>query len=207
MITIKSYYISQGKTPSEHLKNIQKMVEAGVDAIQLRIKNLAENQWIEQAFKAQQLCKENGCIFIVNDSVSVAFQVNADGVHLGKNDTDPLKARELLGNNKIIGGTANTLSDCTTLIQKKVDYIGLGPYRFTTTKENLSPILGKNGYLNIINQLQDISNVPPIIAIGGIEEADFSILKSTGVSGIALSGFLQKSENPQKIIHQLQTLF
>src|SRR5690606_21150930 len=139
---MKLQYITQGKNPEDHLHNLKKVCEAGGKWIQLRLKNVEEEKYIAIAEQAKKICDAFGSKLIINDTVSIALKINADGVHLGKNDMPPAKAREILGSQKIIGATANTLNDCIELHNQSVDYIGLGPYRFTTTKENLSPILG-----------------------------------------------------------------
>ncbi|MFI2744440.1 thiamine phosphate synthase [Zhouia sp. PK063] len=179
-------YISQGKTAAEHLKNIERACQAGVKWVQLRMKNVTDEVYLTTAKRAKEICKSYNAIFVVNDSMYVAIHSYADGVHLGKEDESPVLARKLLGTN-IVGGTANTLQDCEKLIAAKVDYIGLGPFRYTETKKNLSPILGIEGYKHILAHVPDSV---PVIAIGGITPLDVSALVSVGVSGIAVSGIL-----------------
>lgn len=203
----RAYYISQGQSPQEHLHFLQKMVDSGADTVQLRLKKISKEELFDIAYQVQKYCRERGCRFIVNDSVEIARAVDADGVHLGKEDTDPLHARNVLGFSKIIGGTANTLEDCLSLIEKKVNYIGLGPLRFTTTKKKLSPTLGINGYIDILSQLGDKRNLVPVIAIGGILCEDFIPLKEARVKGIALSGLLHREKNPKHIIQKIHSLF
>ena len=127
-------------------------------------------------------------------------------VNLGKTDLCPLDARILLGKNKIIGGTANTLDDCINLVQKKVNYIGLGPYQDTNTKKNLSPILELKGYQNIIRNLRNMNINIPIYAIGGIVVKDFDLLKNVGVSGLAVSSLLTGNFN-DKILEEYDKSF
>ncbi len=188
----KLHYISQGETPEVHLKHIQKACNAGAKLVQLRLKNLSEKALLKTAQKARVITCHFKTRLIINDHYKIVKTVKADGVHLGKTDVCPLEARAYLGDHYIIGGTANTLEDCKTLIQKQVDYIGLGPFQFTTTKTNLSPILGTHGYTSIINDLQ--TNIP-IIAIGGIALKDVPELIETGIHGIAVSGALTKDFN------------
>lgn len=200
---MKLQYISQGKTPEDHLHNIKKVCEAGGKWIQLRLKNVEEDKYIEIAEKAKRICDDFDSKLIINDNVSIALNVNADGVHLGKHDMLPAKAREILGADKIIGATANTLNDCIELHNQPVNYIGLGPYRFTATKENLSPVLGLAGYSYILHELKMKDFNLPVIAIGGILEKDISPIVKTGVSGIAVSGMLTGSENINQIIERI----
>lgn len=188
-------YISQGKTPEAHIQNIETVCKAGGRWIQLRMKAVTEEVYLTTALQVRAICTKYNAVFIVNDSIDIALKSNADGVHVGKEDESPLKARAILGASKIIGGTANTLTDCQALVAAKVDYIGLGPYRFTITKENLSPVLGLHGYQKI---LEHLNTSIPIIAIGGIYYEDVSGLVDIGVSGVAVSGILS-SENPEVV--------
>lgn len=184
------YYISQGKTAENHLQNIEKVCENGVRLVQLRLKNVSLNEYKKTAQKAKEICDTYKATLLINDNVEVAKSINAEGIHLGKDDMCPLEARSVLTNEIIIGGTANTLEDCLQLIDKKVDYIGLGPFRFTETKKKLSPILGLEGYQKIITALQKQGCHIPIYAIGGIKTEDIDALFNTGVYGIAVSGLL-----------------
>jgi len=188
----KLQYISQGETPNEHLENIQKSCSSGIEWVQLRLKNLDEETLLETAKKAREITAHFQTRLIINDHYKIAKQVKADGVHLGKKDSCPLEAREYLGKLYTIGGTANTLEDCKLLLTKKVDYIGLGPFRFTETKKNLSPIVGSLGYKAIIEELQ---TKIPIIAIGGITLKDIKEIMSTDVYGIAVSGEITRNFN------------
>jgi thiamine-phosphate pyrophosphorylase len=188
----KLHYISQGTSPTQHLENIKKACVSGIDLVQLRLKNETDDGVLETALKAREITSKYGVLLIINDHYKIAVQVQADGVHLGKSDTCPLIARATLEKWQIIGGTANTLEDCQTLIDKKVDYIGLGPFRFTKTKANLSPVLGQQGYASLVNQLQTKT---PIIAIGGILQTDVSSIIKTGVHGIAVSGEITRDFN------------
>ncbi len=188
----KLHYISQGNTPEEHLENIQNACTYGAELVQLRLKNTNENTLLKTAEKARDITSHFQTRLIINDHYKIAKTVNADGVHLGKTDACPLEAREHLGKWFIIGGTANTLEDCQNLTNKKVDYIGLGPFRFTKTKDNLSPILGLGGYQSILEQLKFTT---PIIAIGGIIEQDIPQLLQTGIYGIAMSGAITGNFN------------
>jgi thiamine-phosphate pyrophosphorylase len=185
----KLHYISQGETPEEHLENIQKVCVAGADWVQLRLKNSDAKTILETAKEAREITTRFKAKLIINDHYKVAKEIKADGVHLGKSDECPLVVRAYLGASFIIGGTANTVRDCNNLLDKKVDYIGLGPYQFTETKKNLSPVLGVEGYQKIVEELQAET---PIIAIGGITLKDVPGIINTGIYGIAVSGEITK---------------
>lgn len=187
----KLQYISQGKTAAEQYLNIQNALDKGAEWVQLRWKESTYEQKLELAGTILDMCRSYKATCIINDHTEIAKAVNADGVHLGLNDATIAYARTILGGGKIIGGTANTLADVLQRTAEGCDYIGLGPYRFTKTKEKLSPVLGLTGYQNIIDQLQEQSiKTPPIYAIGGIESADIPALQQAGIYGIALSGLI-----------------
>lgn len=188
----KLHYISQGNTPEMHLDNIQSACSAGVELVQLRLKKTDPKTLLNTAHKAREITAHFQTRLIINDHYKIAKTVKADGVHLGKKDTSPTLVRDYLGKMFFVGGTANTLEDCKNLILKKVDYIGLGPFRFTETKANLSPILGLEGYKTIINTLKTET---PILAIGGITINDVLEIIDTSVYGIAVSGEITKNFN------------
>lgn len=183
-------YISQGETEAEQLYNIQKVLDAGGDWIQLRFKNGSPKALHTVGEKVKQWCERYKATFIVNDKVDLAKNLDADGVHLGLEDMPPQMARAVLGAYKIIGGTANTLADVIYHAQSTCDYIGLGPFRITPTKEKLSPVLGLEGYKSILDQLPKHNINCPIIAIGGIQLPDVIPLMQTGIHGLAISGLL-----------------
>ena len=135
-------------------------------------------------------------------------KLKADGVHLGKNDMPIAEARKILGRDFLIGGTANTFDDVRAHYEAGADYIGCGPFRFTTTKEKLSPILGLEGYRSIVQQMKAEGIHLPIVAIGGITLDDIPDILQTGVTGIALSGTILRAENPveetRRIIEELK---
>jgi thiamine-phosphate pyrophosphorylase len=165
----------------------QDACRGGVDWIQLRVKNKSEDELKAIAEETKNICKQYRSKLIINDNVKLAKLVGADGVHLGKEDMPVAEARAILGQDFIIGGTANTFEDIESLVRAGVDYIGLGPFRFTHTKANLSPILGLDGYIEILKKCAEQGIQIPLIAIGGIQMNDIGALLSTGVYGIAVS--------------------
>lgn len=171
-------------------------LEGGCRWVQLRMKEATETEFMAAAAEIGRLCKEHGATFVLDDHVEWVEKTGADGVHLGKNDMPIDEARKILGSDKIIGGTANTFEDVERLYRQGADYIGCGPFRFTTTKKNLSPVLGLEGYQHIVDQMKSHGINLPIVAIGGILESDIKSILATGVSGIAVSGGILNAENP-----------
>ena len=171
-------------------------LEGGCRWVQLRMKEATEAEFMAAAAEIGRLCKEHGATFVLDDHVEWVEKTGADGVHLGKNDMPIDEARKILGSDKISGGTANTFEDVERLYRQGADYIGCGPFRFTTTKKNLSPVLGLEGYQHIVDQMKSHGINLPIVAIGGILESDIKSILATGVSGIAVSGGILNAENP-----------
>lgn len=196
-------YISQGNTIEKQLYNIHQALDHGADWIQMRFKNATSEDSFTLAEAVKILCQEYLATFIINDNVALAKAIDADGVHLGLSDMGISNAREILGNNKIIGGTANTFENIQNHAKNGCDYIGLGPFRFTKTKENLSPILGLEGYAELMQKIHDNKINMPIYVIGGIQTEDVEAIIKTGIHGIAVSGLITESDNKTKLISQL----
>ncbi len=188
-------YITNYQSKISHLNQVKQVVKAGVNWIQYRPKDTTNDIILAEGQEIAEFCKQHSVTFIMNDSVVIAIELNADGVHLGKNDMSPLEARKLLGANKIIGGTANTINDIIDLVSQGINYVGLGPYRFTHTKKKLSPVLGLNGYTKIVATLNEQNIHVPIFAIGGIKEPDIKPIINIGVYGIAISSLLSEAED------------
>jgi len=203
----KLHYISQQTPIRTHLSAIKEALNAGCKWIQLRVKDEPESTILEYAQKAQALCEQFGAKLIVNDHPEVALKAGAYGLHLGLQDMPIAEARRIVGQEMIIGGTANTFEHIQQRVAEGADYIGLGPYRFTKTKEKLSPILGLEGYQDILAQVRSAAMNIPIIAIGGIEPNDIAAIIQTGVHGVAISGAIthaaDAAQTTQYIYQQL----
>ncbi|WP_343613676.1 thiamine phosphate synthase [Flavobacterium sp.] len=199
----KLQYISQGETIEKQLYNIHQALDAGCNWVQMRFKNQTEKDAFTLAEAVKPLCEKYTANFIVNDNLHLTKEIDADGIHLGLTDTKIDEARTFLGTSKIIGGTANTFEDIENHVKNSCDYIGLGPFRFTATKEKLSPILGLSGYFDILQKLKKNKIEIPVYAIGGITLQDVSSLMETGIHGIAVSGIITESDEKEKLIQQI----
>lgn len=189
-------FITHSNTRYDYVEGARLALEGGCRWIQLRMKDAQEVEFLLAAKQIGAMCKEYGATFILDDHVEWVGITGADGVHLGKNDMPVDEARNQLGPNRIIGGTANTFEDVERLWRQGANYIGCGPYRFTTTKKNLSPVLGLDGYRHIISKMKAHDINIPVVAIGGILQPDIKDVMATGVSGIAVSGAILNAENP-----------
>ena len=189
-------FISHHSERYSYLDSIQLALCGGCRWIQLRMKDASDDEVRPVAIAAQRMCREYGATFIIDDRVELVRELGADGVHLGKNDMPIVEARRILGADYIIGGTANTIWDVKAHYAAGADYIGCGPFRFTTTKKNLSPVLGLDGYRRIVKEMREANIDIPIVAIGGIAEKDIPAILATGIDGIALSGTVLRADDP-----------
>lgn len=175
--------------------------------MQLRMKNEPESEIDQAALVIQEMCKAYGATFIIDDNVELAMKINADGVHLGKNDMPVSQARKILGKQFIIGATVNSFEDILCHMQDALpDYFGCGPFRFTSTKQKLAPILGSAGYQSIIQKMRENDIRIPIVAIGGITKDDVCQLMDTGIDGIALSGSVLRADDPIDEMRQIKEI-
>lgn len=187
---------------TDSTQGLEPLLKAGLNWVQLRVKNRTEKEIYNIADSFVALCEKYKAFSIINDYPQLAKRVGADGVHLGKSDMSPAEARALLGKDFIIGGTANTFEDVEGLYEAGVDYIGLGPLRFTETKKNLSPVLGLEGYAEIMQSCQANSIRIPMIAIGGVTFEDLEALYDLGLNGVAVSSAIRKAQNPAAAVKQ-----
>ena len=188
-------FITHANDRYDYLDGVRMALEGGCQWIQLRMKDTSAEEVLKTAESTRKLCRQYDAVFLLDDYVELVERSGADGVHLGKNDMPIDEARRLLGRDKIIGGTANTFEDVKRIYSAGADYIGCGPFRFTTTKKKLSPILGLDGYRRIIEQMDAYGINIPVIAIGGILLQDVSDIMQTGVSGVAVSGAILNANN------------
>lgn len=184
-------------------EEVQMAIEGGCRWIQLRMKDASDEEVREVAMELIPMCRETYTFLIIDDRVELVNELKVSGVHLGKTDMNPLEAREILGPHAIIGVTANTADDIIRFKGKDVDYVGLGPFRHTTTKKNLAPVLGIDGYASIVTQVREAGVDLPIVAIGGITVDDIDALMATGVNGIAVSGAIINAPDPVEYTSQI----
>ena len=195
------YFVTSDDEP---VKQVAMACAAGIRWIQLRMKEASDAEVAAAALAAKPICERYGCMLLINDRVEVAMAAGVHGVHLGQLDMAVAEARRLLGEGKIIGGTANTIAQLREHRRQGADYIGLGPYRYTTTKRNLSPVLGPEGYRAIMNELRAEGVAIPVVAIGGIGAADVAPLLEAGLHGVAFSGMLVQAADPAALVWSLR---
>lgn len=200
-------FITHQNNQYSTIEGAKEALEGGCKWIQLRMKDSPIDEVKATALELKEICKKYEALLILDDHVELTAELEIDGVHLGKYDMPPADARKKIGEQYIIGGTANTFEDIQQLVAQDVDYIGLGPFRFTETKKKLSPVLGLEGYKKIMEECRKHDIKVPVVAIGGITTEDISDIMQTGVSGKALSSAILNSSSPKtetsKIINLL----
>lgn len=182
-----------------HYQIAKLAIKGGADVIQLRDKTLSTSELIQTAIKIAALCRKHNVTFLVNDRVDVALVSNADGVHLGKEDIPIKEARKLLGKNKIIGGTAHSLSEAKKCEKDGADYVGYGHIYPTKTKYKPEKPKGTEQLKLIVSKIGI-----PVIAIGGISLENIKDVMATGVHGAAVVGSVLKSSNPLSTLKLLR---
>ena len=196
----KLHYISQGNTPKEHLENIQKACSSGAELVQLNLNNISEKKYLKFAKEAREITSHFQTRLILKNHFKIAKEVKADGVHIENINFCATTALEHLYTWQIIGGTANTLKDCESLISKKVDYIILSPFRVSNNEESESTTLGFNGFSLIVDALKTKT---PIIGLGDIASDDVKAILETGVSGVAVSDEITCNFDSIQLFHKL----
>jgi thiamine-phosphate pyrophosphorylase len=179
--------LTQDGVGISHAEQASRLCAAGARWIQLRMKDAPRAAWLAEAAAAADACRGAGAILVVNDSVEIALASGADGAHVGGPGADWRWARRRLGPDRILGGTVNSSDDARRAVASGcLDYAGVGPFRFTPTKRNLTPVLGMDGVRALVAGLGAI----PAWVIGGVMPGDLAALRAAGAAGAAVSSGL-----------------
>jgi thiamine-phosphate pyrophosphorylase len=194
--------LTQDGTGISHSEQADRLCAAGARWIQLRMKNATPEIWMSEAVAAVDVCRRYDAILIVNDSVEIATASGADGVHLGGEDGDWAAARLALGPDGILGGTVNRLEEAARAVESGcLDYAGVGPLRFTSTKRVLAPLLGLEGVREIVAELRGI----PAWVIGGVLPSDLPSLRELGAAGVAVSSSIHRNDRLEENLAEFLT--
>lgn len=179
---------------------VEDALRGGATFLQLREKNASKEEIIKEALEIKKICKKYNVPFVIDDDVDIAKEVNADGVHIGQNDASYKYARDILGDNKIIGMTAHNLEEALTAQNSGADYIGVGAVFNTSTKLDTIPMSRET-------LMQITSNISiPVVAIGGINENNILELKGSGVDGVAVISAIFSKEDITEAAKNLLSL-
>jgi thiamine-phosphate diphosphorylase len=185
------YCLTSDSLTISHSEQVNVFCKNGVKLIQLRTKELSKDEFLEQAQISVSTCNAFGAKLIINDNVDIAFKSDAHGVHLGRHDMNPKEARALLGDSKILGTTVHSAAEISPVVVSESDYIGMGPFRHSKTKSNLSPILSNSDFSDMIISVHPI----PVFLIGGIVLADMKLNEFLGNAGVAVCSELSCGES------------
>lgn len=188
-------YITNTDSSVPVAEQVRKVLDGGCRWIQVRMKDASDDEVAEVVEKIKPWCIETEAFLILNDRVELAKKLDVGGVHLGKTDMLPSKARMILGPAAVIGVTANTFDDIKAVRALDIDYIGMGPYAETKTKKNLAPVLGLEGIRRLCIDMRENEIEIAHVAVGGIREEDIVPLMEAGVNGIAVSGAIAFAED------------
>lgn len=192
------YFITDSKLTKKNIfEDVKAAIKGGVKIIQYREKKLPKEKIIEEAKKLKELCKENNVLFLINDFVDIAIEVDADGIHLGLDDIPYEKARNLLGE-KIIGLTAHNKEEAIEFQNLGADYLGISPVFTTTTKLDAGKAMGMENLKEIISSV----NIP-CIAIGGIDENNAEEVAKTNVDGIAIISAIVTKDDVEESVREI----
>ena len=191
-------FITDSNNPTVIEQQVSCALAGGIRWIQLRMKNASGNEISQTAQRIVPLCHDKNAKIIIDDHVELVRSCRFDGVHLGRNDMHPNTAREILGDDYIIGYTVNNENDAYNAKTMPINYVGIGPLRFTSTKQNLAPVLGISGVEKLIKIIgPDI----PAVVIGGIGHTDIEAVKRVGAVGVAVSGAIAKADDMTAAAH------
>lgn len=183
-------FITNTESPVPVVEQVREVINGGCRWIQVRMKDAFDQEISDVIEEIKPLCIEKEVFLILNDRVELAKKLDVGGVHIGKTDMLPSQARLLLGPAAVIGVTANTFEDVLAVRSLDIDYIGIGPFRFTETKKNLAPVLATEGIQSICGRMEAEEINIPRVAVGGIRKEDVRPLMEAGVNGVAVSGAL-----------------
>lgn len=167
-----------------HTEQVRRLVETGVALIQLREKLMSPRAFAEDARVAIEIARNAGVKIVINDRVDIALVLGADGVHLGQTDLPPKQARRLLGQDAIIGYSTHTVSQAADAAREPIDYIAAGPVFATSSKQDPDAVIG----IEALSEIRGIIDKLPLVAIGGIGQANIGTVARTGSDAAAMIG-------------------
>lgn len=181
----------------EDFEKAEKIFKSGLKWFQYRDKNVSDDIFIQRAQKWKILCHKYDIKFIINDRIHLLNDTQADGVHLGKNDTPLSEATKFLKPNLTLGYTINEVEDMVNVkgFMDKISYFGVGPLHSTNTKTNARKPYESKEIVNFISKLRKVTSKHPIFVIGGVTDKDFGLLNNCDIQGFAMSEFLLKKVN------------
>jgi len=181
-------------------EQVESALKGGITCLQLREKDLDHDAFLKEATEIGALCRNYGVPFIVNDAVDIAVACGADGVHVGQEDMQASKVREVIGDHMILGVSAHTVEEAVTAVRNGADYLGLGAVFPTSTKSVKGTM--SNETLRSICEAVEV----PVCAIGGVSRDNILSLTGSGVDGVAVVSAIFASGDPENASRELRAL-
>lgn len=200
------HYLTQDLHHRTHLEQVQLACEAGAHWVQYRCMSKTDDEMLEELHPIASVCDDWGTTLIITNHFHLVALADIQGVHIEDMNADLNLVRNIIGEDKTLGASANTFEQIKNHIQNSADYIGCGPFGHTDTKPNQSKHWGIEGYQTIVEKLKAEKLEIPLIAAGGVQLQNVTDLINTGIHGVAVSAAVNLAENPKeayKAIHQL----
>lgn len=182
------------------VEQVQAALDGGITCLQLREKAMNDDEFLAEAKTIGELCKKYNIPFIINDNVSVALACGADGIHVGQEDMEAKKVRELAGEDMMIGVSVHTVEEAIQAERDGADYLGLGAVFHTDTKGDAEDMTAE-----MLKAICDAVSIPTV-AIGGISAKNVAKLTGSGVDGIAVVSAIFAAEDPERAASELLAL-
>lgn len=201
------HYLTQDLPGRTHAQQAEIACKAGANWIQYRCLTKNDEALINELNTIAMICDDWGATLIITDHFHLMGQVDVQGVHIENMKADLASVRRQIGEDKTLGASANSFEDIQHILSTgAADYIGCGPYKTTLTKPNAYPLLGIQGYRDIINRLVSEINIP-LLAVGGVQVDDVKPLIDTGVYGVAVSAAVNRAEDPVAAVKEFRSYF
>ena len=181
-------------------QQVECALKGGVTCVQLREKELSDEDFLAEAIEISALCKKYGVPFFINDNVDVAVKCKADGIHVGQEDMAAAKVRERVGDDMMIGVSVHTVSEALEAVAAGADCLGVGAMFSTSTKADASVLP-----MDTLKDICDAVDIP-VVAIGGIGKSNIDKLKGTGVDGVALVSAIFSADDIESECRELRKL-
>lgn len=181
-------------------EQVEEALKGGITCLQLREKNLSDEEFLKEAIQIKALCNKYKVPFFINDNVEVAIKCGADGIHVGQDDMAAGRVRELVGDKMMIGVSAHSVKEAVEAVKNGADCLGVGAIFSTSTKKDASVL-----DLSVVSDICKAVSVP-VVAIGGIKKDNISKLKGTGVDGVALVSAIFAADDIKAECEELRKL-
>ena len=191
----------RNKTDEEFLNIIEEAIKGGTTVVQLREKTASTKEFYDLALRVKEITSRYGVPLLINDRIDIALAIDSEGVHIGQDDMPADIAREIIGEDKILGVSASTVEEAKKAQMDGADYIGSGAVFPTSTKDDADSV-SKPQLKEIVDSI-DI----PVVAIGGITLENANTLKDTGIAGFSVVSAIMSAKDPKEASQKLKEIY